>query len=102
MNLFIKTSLSAVAVFAFSSASFAQNTQVPATTPQASQPTSPDTEHSRVDPNQVVCKYMDVTGSRLGGAKVCKTRQAWAEIAASNRDALESVQLQKYSQAPPH
>jgi hypothetical protein len=47
---------------------------------------------SRLDPNQVVCKRQEQPGSRLGGAKICRTRQEWADIAAASRTTVDRMQ----------
>ena len=47
---------------------------------------------SRLDPNQVICKRQEQPGSRLGGAKICRTRQEWADIAAASRTTVEKMQ----------
>jgi hypothetical protein len=46
----------------------------------------------RVDPNTIVCKAEDVTGSRLGAKKVCLTRQQWADMAQDSHDRLQQSQ----------
>ncbi|MDB5481376.1 MAG: hypothetical protein JWO83_2429 [Caulobacteraceae bacterium] len=47
---------------------------------------------SRLDSNQVVCKRQEQPGSRLGGTKVCRTRQEWADIAAASRTSVDRMQ----------
>ncbi|HLZ84614.1 MAG TPA: hypothetical protein VKQ54_13695 [Caulobacteraceae bacterium] len=47
---------------------------------------------SHTDSTQVVCKREDRTGSRLGGARVCHTRQEWADIAAAARTSVDRMQ----------
>jgi hypothetical protein len=47
---------------------------------------------SHTDSKEVVCKREDRTGSRLGGAKVCHTRQEWADMAAAARNSMEGAQ----------
>ena len=47
---------------------------------------------ARLDPNAIVCKSEDQTGSRLGAKKVCLTRQQWADMAKSSRERLEENQ----------
>ena len=47
---------------------------------------------SRLDPNQVICKRQEQPGSRLGGAKICRTRQEWADIAAASRTSVDRMQ----------
>ncbi len=51
-------------------------------------------KNARLDPNATVCKHVEVTGSRLQGSKVCKTRQEWRDYAEEARRATESRQNQ--------
>ena len=43
------------------------------------------------DPNQIVCKREEVTGSRLAGARECHTRAEWAQINATGMDRLQML-----------
>jgi hypothetical protein len=47
----------------------------------------------RVDPQAIVCKREDETGSRLGGAKVCHTRAEWAAQAAEAHEQMNRIQM---------
>jgi hypothetical protein len=47
---------------------------------------------NRQDPNQVICKREEVLGSRLGGKKVCRTREEWADIAALARTRTDRIE----------
>ena len=38
-----------------------------------------------LDPDQVICKRQKVTGSRLAGQRICKTRREWDQQAAEAR-----------------
>ncbi len=58
------------------------------------------TTSSRLDPNEVVCKRQTDTGSRLGGAKICHTRQEWADIATQSRDNMDRAQERSYTNGP--
>lgn len=65
----------------------------PAPGPPAPPPSSampPPTSHT--DPNAVLCKRAVSTESRLGGAKICHTRQEWADLAAASRTAVGDLQ----------
>jgi hypothetical protein len=42
--------------------------------------------------NQVVCRNMTYTGSRLGATKVCRTKQEWNEIQAEHDRLLRQQQ----------
>ena len=52
----------------------------------ASQPNPP--KKNGFDPNQIVCKTVGVTGSHLGGQRVCLT---WAEWEAQSQMAQRTV-----------
>ena len=54
--------------------------------------TAKGTLDPRLDPSTIVCKSEDLTGSRLGGKKVCLTRQQWADMSRASRDRLEDTQ----------
>ena len=57
-------------------------------------------KNPRLDLNLTICKHREVTGSRLQGSKICKTRQEWAEDAEEARRATEARQNQT-SLVPP-
>jgi hypothetical protein len=44
------------------------------------------------DPNQVICKREEVTGSRLGGPKECHTRHDWDQMSIDAREGVSNVQ----------
>jgi len=73
-----------------------------AASPQATSPApavSP-AHTSHLDPSEVVCKREEVSGSRLGGARVCHTRQEWADMAARYRDDTTKLQQNSTSFGP--
>ncbi len=72
--------------------------------PQPASPPDPprQTTPSNVDPNQVICKRQEETGSRLGGAKICHTRREWADIAAAARMSVGDMQTKANMGVPPH
>ncbi len=46
-----------------------------------------------VDPlDQVVCRQMEETGSRLGGARICRTRRDWLQSQRDARRTVEQIQ----------
>ncbi len=47
------------------------------------------------NPNEVVCQKIEVTGSRLGTKRVCKTRAEWADLQLQDRQELERVQSRR-------
>lgn len=46
-------------------------------------------------PNEVVCQKLEVTGSRLGQKRICKTRAQWADQQLQDRQEIEKVQVQR-------
>lgn len=48
------------------------------------------------DPNRMVCKNLDTTGSRINRKRDCRTAQAWAEQQALDRQALEQQQAGRW------
>jgi hypothetical protein len=71
--------------------------------PTAAAPTTPPPPSampapaSHTDSNQVICKREQSTESRLGGAKICHTRQEWADIAAAARTSVEGAQRSSFT-----
>lgn len=43
-------------------------------------------------PDDVICKRQEVTGSRLGGRKVCHTRLEWEQMSENARENLDTRQ----------
>lgn len=48
------------------------------------------------DPNKVVCRTMDTTGSRLQKKRECHTNAQWAEETALQRQAVERQQANRW------
>jgi Ni/Co efflux regulator RcnB len=48
------------------------------------------------DPNRMVCRTMDTTGSRLGKKKECRTAAEWTEIQAQDRRDIEKYQANRW------
>ena len=46
----------------------------------------------RISGETVVCKREDSTGTRLGGAKVCRTRAEWAARSAAAHEQMDRIQ----------
>ena len=75
-----------------STPSFAQSQ---ASTPAQGQ--APVTNNApNLDPNEKVCQTQEVTGSRLGHKRVCKTRAEWADFQLQERQQVEKVQVQRH------
>jgi hypothetical protein len=47
----------------------------------------------------VVCKTVTITGSRLGGKRVCMPKREWGRMNEQNEQAAREVQ-DNYSKAP--
>jgi hypothetical protein len=62
--------------------------QAPATPATATGQTTKTAQNS-YDPNEMVCKRIEETGTRLGGEKVCMTRFEWDEKSREARDQLD-------------
>lgn len=77
-----------VALLAASSA-MADPASAPAATP-ATAATSPATTDADNDP--VVCRSEEVTGSRLGGARVCARQSVWERRQEHDRQQMEILQ----------
>lgn len=60
----------------------------------------PSRPRSTLDPNQVVCEYQEILGSRLGSRKVCATRAEWAQRRQDDRATIERGQLTITSPKP--
>jgi hypothetical protein len=60
----------------------------------ASQPASGPVIKEGGDPelDKVICKKVDVPGTRIGGKKVCKTKREWNQIQRDTADAVRSSQ----------
>jgi hypothetical protein len=63
-------------------------------------PSSTPSPASHTDSSVVVCKREQNTESRLGGAKICHTRQEWADIAAAARTSVDNMQRNANYTAP--
>lgn len=51
--------------------------------------------HVRYDPNEIVCRSVADTGSRLRTQRTCATRAQWAEHLRLDRQAIERIQTQR-------
>ena len=65
----------------------------PAVAPVSAPPAAAAQAAATVDPlDQTVCRHMEETGTRLGGAKVCHTRREWAQMTRDSRRMTEQIQ----------
>jgi hypothetical protein len=46
----------------------------------------------RGDPDKVVCRVSQDTGSRLGKIRVCKTNAQWAEMRRQTQETIDHIQ----------
>jgi hypothetical protein len=54
------------------------------------------------DPNQIICKTVDVTGSHLGSKRTCRTRATWDEMTRAAREATDNFQNSDTGTNIPH
>ena len=83
--LCVSFAVAMIAGGAVPAAAQAQNTP-----PAASQQSTSDTRA-----NEIVCQKQEVTGSRLGVKRICKTRAEWAEAQLQDRQEVERVQSRR-------
>lgn len=50
---------------------------------------APTTKTDASDPNKVICRRIEVIGSRLDSKRVCRTKADWEAEQALNRQTLE-------------
>lgn len=53
---------------------------------------APTTKADAADPNKVICRRIEVIGSRLDSKRVCRTKADWEAEQALNRQTLEQGQ----------
>jgi hypothetical protein len=51
---------------------------------------------AKADPNKVICRSQDMTGSRLSQVKRCLTRDQWAQEKQLNQQEIERIQANRY------
>ncbi|ONF96430.1 hypothetical protein [Sphingomonas jeddahensis] len=49
-------------------------------------------KEDKSDPNRMVCRTVETTGSRLGKRKICRTAAEWTEVQAMERRDLDRNQ----------
>ncbi len=94
MKRYSVAALSAIAFVLAGHALATDPTPAPATapsTPAVAQLPPPSTP-SRLDPNVVICKRHEETGTRLGATSICHTRQEWADQAAAARTKTDHME----------
>jgi len=66
-----------------------------AATPPAATPAAPPED------SKIVCKTVTVTGSRLGGKRVCMSKKEWRRMNEANEQAAREVQDSQISRPGP-
>lgn len=87
MLKFVHAAAAVAFVAGASGAALAQQAQpqVPAAAPAAQAGKS----------NEVICRTEEVTGSRLGAKRVCRTRAEWADAQLQDRQEVDRVQSRR-------
>jgi invasion protein IalB len=70
----------------------AQSTSVPTAAEPATQPAPVAAAKNGHNPDQVICKREETTGSRLEGHRTCYTRAQWEQMARDSADAMTTMQ----------
>ena len=98
----IRVLAAAIAAGALLGANQASATDDPSAAPAPMPPPSAMPHpSSHTDPNAVICKRQESTESRLGGAKICHTRQEWADMSAAARTSVDNMQTRGNLGIPP-
>jgi hypothetical protein len=82
----IASCAAAIGALSFGLAAYAADD--PASTPKASATTG--APKGKDDPDRVICKGQQVTGSAIPKAKVCHTKREWDEISEQSRQMMDS------------
>ena len=53
------------------------------------------TAKAKADPDALICKKQETTGTRLGAKRVCYTRDDWMKVNAYARAAVDHIQQQE-------
>jgi hypothetical protein len=72
-------------------------TTTPAST--AATPATTPADPNAPDPDKVICKRQQVTGTRLGNTKICMTQKEWDDLAHQTSQDLQGVQRQNPSRS---
>ncbi|HZZ35314.1 MAG TPA: hypothetical protein VFE03_06280 [Caulobacteraceae bacterium] len=86
--------LAFAAAMVLSSVAFAEGAGAAAGADQAA-PKAEDTakpSKPAYNPDEVVCKTSQVTGSRLGGHRVCRTRGEWDQQTRQDQNTITNMQ----------
>ena len=58
---------------------------------------SPPSEAEKNDPDRIICKKAQVSGSRLGNKKVCARKADWDARRQADREAIQRGQVNRKS-----
>jgi hypothetical protein len=61
----------------------------------AQAPTAGQPNESRYDPNEMICRSIEDTGSRLSRSRICLTRAQWADHRRHQRQTVERNQASR-------
>ncbi len=89
--------IAAALIFAAGASSVLAETSPAAGSATGSQVVKAD---SKYDPNKIVCKTEDTTGTRLGAKRVCHTRADWAEMERVTQQSVGDAEAQGYQNTP--
>lgn len=64
--------------------------------PASTSGSAPTTKSDASDPNKVICKRLEVLGSRLETKRICRTRGEWEAEQQANRQDLERNQTSNW------
>jgi hypothetical protein len=101
---FVSAAIAASATLALADDQAAPPTQPAASTPASTSatPATPATtqaDPNAPDPNKVICKRQQVTGTRLGNTKICMTQKEWDDLAHQTSQDMQGVQRQNPSRS---
>jgi invasion protein IalB len=65
----------------------------------ATQPAPMQAAKNSHNPNQVICKHEETTGSRLEGHKTCYTRAQWEQMSRDSAAAMTIMQTRQINRS---
>lgn len=63
----------------------------------AATPPAPEAQAAESDATRMVCRRIEVMGSRLSSKRVCMTAAEWTSRRESDRKSIEQSQTQRYT-----
>lgn len=85
-------------IFALTALAASAGASGPASAQAQSQPqtaSGASEQQPRANPDEIICHKQEVTGSRLGIKRVCKTRAEWADFQLQERQTIENYQTKR-------